>query len=172
MAPPKVASYVENVFAKTNIKVSIVSDLSVFEKDFPLFAAVNRAASSVSRHCGRIIYLEYTPPKEAKKTVILVGKGVTYDTGGADIKAGGIMAGMSRDKCGAAFVGGFMKYVSEAAPQHTNVIGVMCMVRNSVGEECYVSDEIITARSGIRVRVGNTDAEGRMAMADALCQVR
>lgn len=172
MAPPKVATYVENLFTKTNIKLSIINDLAVFEKDFPLFAAVNRAASSVPRHRGCIIYLEYQAPKTAKKTVILVGKGVTYDTGGADIKAGGIMAGMSRDKCGAAFVGGFMKYVSETAPQHTNVIGVMCMVRNSVGEECYVSDEVITARSGARVRVGNTDAEGRMCMADALCEVR
>lgn len=172
MAPPKVATYVERLFAKTNIKLSIISDVDVFEKEFPLFEAVNRAASSVPRHCGRIIYLEYQAPKSPKNTIILVGKGVTYDTGGADIKAGGIMAGMSRDKCGAAFVGGFMKYVSETAPQYTNVIGVMCMVRNSVGEECYVSDEVITARSGARVRVGNTDAEGRMCMADVLCQVR
>lgn len=46
------------------------------------------------------------------------------------------------------------------------------MVRNSVGEESYVSDEIITSRAGVRVRVGNTDAEGRMCMADALCQMK
>lgn len=172
MAPPTATKYIENLFAKTNIKLSIISDVATLEKDFPLFQAVNRAAASVPRHRGRIIYLEYLAPKTAKKTVILVGKGVTYDTGGADIKAGGVMAGMSRDKCGAAFVGGFMKYVSETSPEHTNVIGVMCMVRNSVGEECYVSDEVITARSGARVRVGNTDAEGRMCMADALCEVR
>lgn len=48
----------------------------------------------------------------------------------------------------------------------------MCMVRNSVGEECYVADEVITSRAGIRVRVGNTDAEGRMAMSDAMCQMK
>lgn len=46
------------------------------------------------------------------------------------------------------------------------------MVRNSVGEECYVADEIITSRAGVRIRVGNTDAEGRMCMADALCQMK
>ena len=50
--------------------------------------------------------------------------------------------------------------------------GVMCMVRNSVGEESYVSDEIITSRAGVRVRVGNTDAEGRMVMADLLCAMK
>lgn len=48
----------------------------------------------------------------------------------------------------------------------------MAMVRNSVGSECYVSDEIITSRAGVRVRVGNTDAEGRMAMADVLCHMK
>ena len=47
--------------------------------------------------------------KNVKETLMFVGKGVTYDTGGADIKAGGVMAGMSRDKCGAAAVAGFMK---------------------------------------------------------------
>lgn len=52
------------------------------------------------------------------------------------------------------------------------VIGSMAMVRNSVGSECYVADEIITSRAGVRVRVGNTDAEGRMAMADVLCHMK
>lgn len=52
------------------------------------------------------------------------------------------------------------------------VIGSMAMVRNSVGSECYVSDEIITSRAGVRIRVGNTDAEGRMAMADVLCLMK
>ena len=48
----------------------------------------------------------------------------------------------------------------------------MAMVRNSVGSECYVADEIITSRAGVRVRVGNTDAEGRMAMGDVLCRMK
>ena len=53
--------------------------------------------------------MTYEPPEPPKKTLFLVGKGVTYDTGGADVKAGGIMAGMHRDKCGAAAVGGFLE---------------------------------------------------------------
>lgn len=55
--------------------------------------------------------------------------------------------------------------------QH-QVIGSMAMVRNSVGSECYVADEIITSRAGVRIRIGNTDAEGRMAMADVLCLMK
>uniref|UniRef100_A0A182XK17 Cytosol aminopeptidase domain-containing protein n=1 Tax=Anopheles quadriannulatus TaxID=34691 RepID=A0A182XK17_ANOQN len=172
MAPPRVAEYVLQAFAGGPVKVTVVDDPRVFERDYPLFQAVNRAAGTVERHRGRIVFLEYRPPKPARKTVVLVGKGVTYDTGGADIKAGGVMAGMSRDKCGAAAVAGFMKVVEQRQPQDVHAIGVLCMVRNSVGEECYVSDEMVTSRAGVRVRVGNTDAEGRMAMADALCQMK
>lgn len=82
------------------------------------------------------------------------------------------MAGMSRDKCGAAAIAGFMKCVELKNPEDVHVIAALCMARNSVGEECYVADEIITSRAGKRVRVGNTDAEGRMAMTDALCVMK
>lgn len=172
MSPPNVAKYVEQAFTSGVIKVSVISNQDQFEKEYPLFAAVNRAARVVARHQGRIIFLEYKPPKPSRKTLMLVGKGVTYDTGGADIKAGGIMAGMSRDKCGAAAIAGFMKTVELKKPEDLHVIAALCMVRNSVGEECYVADEIITSRAGVRVRVGNTDAEGRMAMADSLCLMK
>lgn len=173
MAPPRVEQYVKDgVYDKNLIFTSVISDHATMVKEYPLFAAVNRAAVSVPRHQGRLVFLEYKSNSPPKKTLILVGKGVTYDTGGADIKAGGVMAGMSRDKCGAAAVAGFMKVVEQMQPQGVHVVGVLCMVRNSVGEECYVSDEMITSRAGVRVRVGNTDAEGRMAMADALCQMK
>lgn len=168
MAPPNVADYVVKAFTSGVIKVEVISDQDKLEKDFPLFGAVNRASRGVPRHSGRIIFLEYVPPKPSRKTLMLVGKGVTYDTGGADIKAGGIMAGMSRDKCGAAALAGFMKFVEKKKPEDVHVIVALCMVRNNVGEECYVADEIIVSRAGKRVRVGNTDAEGRMAMADSL----
>lgn len=169
MAAPNVVSYVRSVFPENGpISMTVISGHENFERDYPLFAAVNRAANTIERHQGRIIYLDYVPPETAHKTIILVGKGVTYDTGGADIKANGVMAGMSRDKCGAAAVAGFMRLIQETRPSNIRCIGVMCMVRNSVGEDAYVSDELITANSGVVVRVGNTDAEGRMAMADAL----
>ena len=72
------------------------------------------------------------------------------------------MAGMSRDKCGAAAAAGVMATVNQLAPAGVRVVVAMAMVRNSVGSNCYVADEIITSRAGVRLRVGNTDAEGRM----------
>merc|ERR1739848_725299 len=79
---------------------------------------------------------------------------------------------MSRDKCGSAVVAGFLQCVAKLKPKGIKVIGAMAMVRNSVGANCYVSDEIVTSRAGVRLRVGNTDAEGRMAMVDVLCHAK
>jgi len=171
-APPRVEEYVRQLFKGTGIKIEVVSGQQVLEKEYPCFAAVNRAASVIPRHDGRVIWLTYTPDGPVEQTLMLVGKGVTYDTGGADIKAGGIMAGMSRDKCGSAVVAGILQVCAKLKPKGIKVIGAMAMVRNSVGENCYVADEIITARTGIRLRVGNTDAEGRMAMVDVLAHAR
>lgn len=79
---------------------------------------------------------------------------------------------MSRDKCGAADVAGFMKVVSILKPTNVKVIGAMAMVRNSIGSNAYVADEIVISRAGVRLRVGNTDAEGRMAMVDVLAHMK
>ncbi|KAL5471135.1 hypothetical protein EMCRGX_G029218 [Ephydatia muelleri] len=99
-------------------------------------------------------------------------KGITYDTGGADIKTGGLMAGMYTDKCGAATVAGLFKILETVKPEDIEVVGWLALVRNSVGSDCYVSDEVIASRAGVRVRVVNTDAEGRMVMADLLCRAK
>merc|ERR1712112_193980 len=164
--------YVLNYFSGSSVKVEVVKGQETFVKEYPCLAAVNRCASHVDRHDGRVIWLTYEPEGKVEKTLYMVGKGIPYDTGGADIKAGGIMAGMSRDKCGAAAAAGVMATVSKLAPKGVKVVAALAMVRNSVGANCYVADEIITSRAGVRIRVGNTDAEGRMAMVDVLCRAK
>lgn len=79
------------------------------------------SSSGVDRHKGRVIYLTYNGSGPIEKTLMLVGKGVTYDTGGADIKAGGVMAGMHRDKCGSAAVAGFMQILAKLQPANIKV---------------------------------------------------
>lgn len=172
MAAPRVAEYVTELFKDTCVKVTVKSDLQALEKDYPLLAAVNRASKNVERHAPRVLFLEYEGESPIDMTVLLVGKGITYDTGGADVKVGGAMLGMCRDKCGAASVAGFFKTLSIYKPKGLKVIGAMSMVRNSIGSNSYVSDEILTSRAGKRVRVNNTDAEGRMVMADVLCEMK
>ncbi|XP_003740031.1 putative aminopeptidase W07G4.4 [Galendromus occidentalis] len=171
MAAPKVEEYVKELFADSPVTVRVISDREQLEANYPCLAAVDRCARHVDRHGARMIFLEYSEGTP-EQCLAFVGKGVTYDTGGADIKVGGIMAGMHRDKCGAAAVAGIFQTLALTKPRNIKVIGAMCMVRNSVGSDAYVADEIITSRAGLRLRVVNTDAEGRLAMADALAEMK
>nr|QHB15549.1 putative aminopeptidase W07G4.4 [Bemisia tabaci] len=173
MTPAAAEAYVQQVFDKSNVEIRVVSDVDELQKEYPLFAAVNRGASGVERHRGRVVWLKYKPKSgEVKRSIVLVGKGVTFDTGGVDVKINGASVGMSRDKCGAAAVAGFMQLVSILAPADVEIIGALCLVRNSIGSNAYTADEVIVSRAGKRVRIGNTDAEGRMAMADVLCEAK
>ncbi|KAF6780360.1 hypothetical protein AHF37_00171 [Paragonimus kellicotti] len=172
MAAPAIAQYLQSMLGGAEgVKMRVEK---VDGKKYPLMAAVNRAASVVSRHDGRVIHLDYEPPNHQKvdTSLFLIGKGITYDTGGADIKAGGVMAGMHRDKSGAAAIAGLFKTISRLQPSGLSVSASLAFVRNSVGADSYVADEIIISRAGRRVRVGNTDAEGRMVMADLLCEAK
>ncbi|CDS11021.1 hypothetical protein LRAMOSA03285 [Lichtheimia ramosa] len=175
MSPINVVKYLNDVFGNdSRIKMTVIDDVDIIKKEYPLAHAVTRASLAVPRHHPRIVHLEYksTDQSKVKENLYFVGKGVTYDTGGADIKCSGHMRGMSRDKCGAAAVAGFMKTVSMLAPANVNVRAGLSLVRNSVGADSYVSDEVIYSRNGTRVLVGNTDAEGRMVMTDLLCQFK
>jgi len=174
MTPIETAKYVRGAFptGTSTVKVDVIENQDTIKREYPFVAAVNRAANVVPRHQARIIKLVYQGEGPVQETLLFVGKGVTIDTGGVDVKVGGAMVGMSRDKSGAAAVAGFFKVLDELKPKGLKVIGTMSMVRNSVGPESYTCDEILTARSGRRVRVVNTDAEGRMAMLDPLCELR
>ncbi|WP_199610799.1 M17 family metallopeptidase [Flocculibacter collagenilyticus] len=168
MSPPKFAEYCEALFEGTPVKVEVIKDRDTLEQDYPLLSAVARASWQVERHHPRVIRLEYTGEGDIDRTLMFSGKGLVYDTGGTDLKVGGAMAGMSRDKGGGAAVAGFIKAVAELKPKGLKVIAEIGAVRNSIGSDAFVTDEIVTAKNGIRIRVGCTDAEGRLVMGDIL----
>jgi leucyl aminopeptidase len=172
MAPPGFADYCVDAFKGSNVSVNVITDDAQIRHEYPLLHAVARASIEVKRHRPRIIRMVYEPVGEVTKTLLFAGKGITFDTGGADLKVNGHMAGMSRDKGGAAGVAGFMKTLSLLAPKGIKVIAELGAVRNSIGADAFIPDEIITSHAGIRVRVGNTDAEGRMLLADLLSHLR
>ena len=172
MAPEGMARYCEEVFAGSGVRVEVLRDQAAITAEYPLIGAVNRACLPIERHHARVIRLEYAGEGPIERTILLAGKGLTYDTGGADLKTDGHMAGMSRDKGGAAAVAGLLRAVSELRPRGVRVIGLLGAVRNSIGSNGFVADEIIRARSGVRVRIGNTDAEGRLVLADLLAKLR
>lgn len=172
MAPEGFAAYCEEVFAGTAIEVSVEREVAVIERDYPLLCSVARASLPVERHRPRIVRLRYRPDGPVERTLMFAGKGVTYDSGGLDIKTGGHMAGMSRDKGGGAAVAGFLRTVGALQPKGVAVVAEIGLVRNSVGAEAFATDEVITSHAGPRVKIGSTDAEGRLVMADLLSHLR
>ena len=172
MAPPAFAAYCEQAFAGSGVRCEVVSDQAQILRDYPLAAAVGRASLAVERHHPRIVRLEYAAEGPITRTLMLAGKGICYDTGGADLKTGGVMAGMSRDKGGAAAVAGLVRAIAALKPAGLRVVAEIGCVRNSIGSDAFVSDEIITSHAGVRVRIGNTDAEGRLVLADLLSHLR
>jgi leucyl aminopeptidase len=172
MTPKHFAQYCQQAFAGTAVQVSVQTDIQQLNQQYPLLMAVARASLMVERHQPAVIRLEYKPSGPVTQTLLFAGKGLVYDTGGADLKVGGAMAGMSRDKGGAAAVAGFMKTLAEVQPAGLHVIAEIGAVRNSIGSDAFVPDEIITSHAGVRVRIGNTDAEGRLVLADLLSHLR
>ena len=108
-------------------------------------------------------------PKNAKnkKPIILVGKGIVFDTGGASLKPSQFMVEMKSDMAGSAAVIGTMKAISETKLP-LFVIGLIPVTDNALSNKSYVPDDVITMHNGMTVEVANTDAEGRLILADAL----
>jgi leucyl aminopeptidase len=177
MAPPAAAEYVRAALeGRPGVTVVVTSDVETIRKEAPCLYAVARASLPVARHHPRLVRLEYNPPASSpsppRRTVYLVGKGICFDTGGVDVKHGGSMAGMSRDKCGAAAAAGFVATLSALGATGVRCVAYLAFARNSIGSDAYTSDEIIATRAGKKILVVNTDAEGRMAMVDPLSMVR
>jgi leucyl aminopeptidase len=172
MAPLKFAAYVQAACRGTAVKVSVNKDKLKLQQGYPLLMAVARASMAVARHRPCVVRMEYKPKGKIQRTILLAGKGVTYDTGGADLKTDGHMAGMSRDKGGAAAAAGLVLAAAKLGLKGIHLIAELGCVRNSIGSDAFVADEIIKSHAGCRVRIGNTDAEGRLVLADLLSHLR
>jgi leucyl aminopeptidase len=125
-----------------------------------------------SENKPRMVRLEYTPAQGAKKNdkpIVLVGKTMTYDTGGLSLKVNNGMVGMKRDKDGGCAVLGAMHAIATVIKPRRRVVALLSIAENSVSDEAYRPDDVIRYRNGVTVEVTNTDAEGRLVLADALC---
>lgn len=126
--------------------------------------AVNRGSTDPPVFC----ILEWNPVEKVNsKPLVLIGKGVIYDTGGLNIKTDDQMAQMKTDMAGAATVAGVM-YVLGKCQLPIHVIGLVPATDNRPGGNAYVAGDILTMFNGTTVEVGNTDAEGRLILADAI----
>lgn len=125
--------------------------------------AVGRCAVSAPR----MLVATYTPEEPSERYIALVGKGVTYDTGGLHLKGRGSMEGMKCDMGGAAAVLGAFRVLVGAGCKHKLSL-ILCLAENAIGPASYKPDDILTMHSGKTVEVNNTDAEGRLLLGDGV----
>ncbi len=120
-----------------------------------------------SRHEPRFLILKYNGGNEGDQPYVIIGKGVTFDSGGISIKPSAGMARMKMDMCGSAAAVGIVEAVSQLGLK-INVIGLIPMVENMPGGNAFKPGDILTAYNGMTIEIDNTDAEGRLILADAL----
>ncbi len=115
----------------------------------------------------KFIHMKYSCDNP-KKRIAIIGKGICFDSGGLDIKPASSMITMKDDMSGAACVLGVMSIIKEFNPQ-VEVHGIIAACENMPGGKSYKPGDILTAKNGKTIEVDNTDAEGRLTLADALC---
>jgi len=162
-SPSTLASIAKSLSSKNKLKCKIFSKNELKQKKFGGISAVGQG----SKNEPKLIILEHNKGRRDDKPVVIVGKAVTFDTGGISLKPSDKMDEMKFDKCGGCTVLGIMKAVSELKLP-INVVGIIPSVENMPGGESYRPGDIIRLYSGKTAEILNTDAEGRLILADAL----
>lgn len=160
--PETFAILAKNLADTNSLECNILAEDKLKEEKMGAMLAVGRA----SIHESQLIHLAYKPANP-KKIISLVGKGLTYDSGGLSLKPAASMVTMKMDKAGACAVLGMIKAVSELKLD-VEVHAFIGAVENMVGGNAYKPDDVLVSRSGTTIEVRNTDAEGRLVLADVL----
>lgn len=148
------------------MKVTVIDESQMEKLGMDAFLSVSRG----SRQPGRLIAMNYQGTKKNQKPIVLVGKGVTFDTGGISIKSSAGMDEMKYDMCGAATVFGVMEACKKLKLK-LNVIGVIAAAENMPDGDASRPGDVVNTMSGQSVEILNTDAEGRLVLCDTLTWV-
>lgn len=159
----EMANYARKLAEKYDFEIEVLGKKEMEEQGMGAILAVNKGSVEEPQ----LIVLKYTGTDQWEDVVGLVGKGITYDTGGYSLKPRDGMVGMKGDMGGAAAVLGAMTIIGETRPAK-NVIAVIASTDNMVSGEAFKPDDVITSLSGKTIEVLNTDAEGRLVLADAV----
>lgn len=162
MTPSKVAEIAKNLADEYKIEAEIFDKNKLKELNFNAFLAVGQGSAQEPK----FIRLAYKP-ENPKKKIVLIGKGITFDSGGLDIKPPSSMLTMKTDMTGCATVLGVMKAICEIKPDvEVHIMSALC--ENMPSGSSYKVGDVITSKSGKTIEVDNTDAEGRLTLADVL----
>jgi len=161
--PLKLAHIATDLAKNNNLICKVLDESELKNESMNAMLDVGRA----SRHESQLIHLSHKP-KNPRAIVSLIGKGLTYDSGGLSLKPSASMVSMKLDKSGGCAVLGIMKAVSELNLP-IEVHGIIGAVENMIAGDAYKPDDVLTAKNGKTIEVRNTDAEGRLVLADCLC---
>ncbi len=146
-----------------NVSVKVLGKPEIEKLGMNLLLAVN----SGSKYDARVVALEYNGDNSSKEKTVMVGKGIIFDSGGYDIKTGGGLIGMKYDMSGSVIVAGAMKIISSAKPK-ANISALMVITDNKLSLNSTTPDSVVKSMSGKTVEISDTDAEGRLVLADGL----
>ena len=161
MGPDQLEKAARSLARTHKASVTVTKGDALLKKNLPMIHAVGRASSNAPR----LIDMQWGPKSAAKVT--LVGKGVCFDTGGLDIKPASGMLLMKKDMGGAANVLGLASMIMASNPE-LRLRVLIPAVENSISGAAFRPGDVLTSRQGATVEIGNTDAEGRLVLADAL----
>jgi leucyl aminopeptidase len=167
MTPTHMAKAAENVAKKHGLKFHALDEEQMAKKGMGAILGVSRGSDEPAR----MIVLEYRGNPASSEKLALIGKGLTFDSGGISIKPAENMHEMKYDMCGGAGVIAGMSAIAQIKPK-VNVIGIVPSSENLPGPRAVKPGDILRAMNGITIEVINTDAEGRLILADALCYAR
>ncbi|SEN07729.1 leucyl aminopeptidase [Lihuaxuella thermophila] len=167
LTPEKLAFHAKRIAEKRELSIDILTKEQLVEQGMHALLAV----SGGSANPPRMIVLSYQGAPESREILGLVGKGVTFDSGGLQIKPSSSMNGMKGDMAGAAAVLGAMDAIGKLKP-HCNVLAVIPACENMTGDHAYRPGDVIRTYSGKTIEVHHTDAEGRIVLADAIAYAK
>jgi len=157
--PIKISNWIEKELKNTNVKCIIKDDIYI-KKELPAFYDISKG--SINK--PRLVHLKYNENKDYKK-IVLIGKGVTFDTGGISLKPSAYMYDMRLDKAGAITIFGIIKSINDLKLP-IGVHAILGFSENMISNNAYKPGDIIKSRSGKTIEIMNTDAEGRILLAD------
>ncbi|MDE2825608.1 MAG: leucyl aminopeptidase, partial [Gemmatimonadota bacterium] len=163
MTPRKLAAAARKMAGETGLNCRVLTRKDIVKERMGALLAVNAG----SEEPPRFIVLEHGEASDGTDTLVFIGKGITFDSGGISIKSSGGMEDMKHDMSGAAAVIGAMRSIALAKPS-LHVVGLVPATENLPDGKALKPGDIITTRSGKTIEVINTDAEGRLVLADAL----
>lgn len=164
--PTKLAEFAKQIALEGGMKLTVFDREKFTKMGMGAFAGVALGTGEAPK----FILLEYNGGKSNEKPIALVGKGLTFDSGGISIKPSASMDEMKFDMCGGGVVLGVMKAVAQLKPK-VNIVAAIPATENLSGDKAYKPGDILTAYNGKTIEVLNTDAEGRLILADALAYV-